>query len=619
MNGISDKVLGRFYADLTEEGLYTLSEGSKNIISKLENPVTVKFYYSKTEGDNLPIVKLYGARVADLLREYSRASSGKVIVEIIDPKPDSEDEEWAEKYGINAMNLPTGQKLFLGLVAISGEGEEAVIPVFDVRRQEYLEYDLTKLIYSLDSTTQPVVGIMSSLEVTGEKPQAMDMMMGGRQKQGKPWILISQMSKLFDVKKLPLEIESIPSEVNILFVIHPRGFSEKALYAIDQFVMRGGNIVIAEDPFAMIDAPEADPSNPMANFTYDRSSNLNFLTEKWGFKLVEQKVVTDRYLATAVNTPQGVAENFIAWISILGGTARNSDSPLIADDVVTNNLENIMFAWAGAFETNENLPKDASLGKLLQTTKDASLMEEKHIRFSAENPGALLEKHTPGGKQLELSLKITGSFESNFDKAPEGVSKEVAEKFQNKTQKPATIIAFSDVDFLADDYSAVSQNLFGTDIVNFLNDNQSLALNSLDNLSGNAELIALRSRGRFTRPFTKVQRIEAEAQDKYKDVEKKFLAALDQANSRLSKLQSGAKGDGKSGVMNDALLSEIQSLREEKRTVQRQLREVRLALRQDKEALGTRLFIFNTFFVPSLLLLIYVWGSVFGKKKRSRV
>ena len=262
-NGISDKILSRFYVDLTQEGLYTLSDGSRKIISKLTNPVTLKFYYSKSEGDNLPIVKLYGSRVADLLREYERVSNGKVEIEIVDPKADSEDEEWAEKYGINAMSLPTGQKLFLGLVAISGEGEEAVIPVFDVRRQEYLEYDITKLIYSLDTKQQPIMGILSPLDLMGEK-QPPPQMMGQRPQGQKPWILVSQLKKLFDVKQLPLELEVIPAEINLLFVVHPRGFSQKLQYAIDQFVMKGGNLVIAEDPFAMADAPAADPSNPMA-------------------------------------------------------------------------------------------------------------------------------------------------------------------------------------------------------------------------------------------------------------------------------------------------------------------------------------------------------------------
>ena len=305
VNGISDKVLSRFYADLTQEGLYTLSDGSRNLIAKLGNPVTLKFYYSKSEGDHFPIVKLYGSRVADLIKEYERVSKGKVTSEIIDPKPDSEDEEWAEKYGISPLSLPSGEKLFLGLVAISGEGEEAVIPAFDVRRQEYLEYDITKLVYSLDNKARPVVGVLSPLDLSGEKTQAPPNMFGQPPKKSKPWILYSQLSKLFEMKNLPLELEVVPEEVNLLFIVHPRGFSEKLHYAIDQFVMRGGNVVLAEDPFAMADVPPPDPSNPMVNFTYDRSSNLNNLTEKWGFKLAEQKVVTDRYLATSVATQPG--------------------------------------------------------------------------------------------------------------------------------------------------------------------------------------------------------------------------------------------------------------------------------------------------------------------------
>lgn len=611
VNGISDSLLSRFYADLTDEGLYTLSNGSKSLVSKLENPVTLKFYYSKTEGDNLPLVKLYGARVADLLREYERVSNGVVRVEIVDPKPDSEDEEWAEKYGINPMSLPTGQKLFMGLVAINGEGQESSIPVFDVRRQEYLEYDITKLIYSLDAKQQPTVGILSPLEIAGDAAGAPPMF-GQQQQQKKAWILLSQLRKLFDVKLLPLELEAIPEEVKVLFIVHPRGFSQKLQYAIDQYVMRGGNVVLAVDPFAMVDTPPQDPSNPMANFTYDRSSHLNDITAKWGFKLADQKVLTDRYLATPVNTNKGRPENFIAWLSILGNS-NNKGEALVADDVVTNNLENVMFAWAGALQKVDAVVDQKKESILIRTTPDAMLMEEKNIRFSAENPGVLMDKHVPGGNQEILSLKISGIFQSNFDKAPEGV---VNQNHLSKSINPATILAFSDVDFMADDYSAMSQNLFGTELVSFLNDNQTLALNALDNLTGNADLIALRSRGRFTRPFSRVQMIEAEAQDKYKDVEKSFQAALDRANERLSKLQGGLGADGKKAVMNDALLQEIQKLREEKRTAQRELREVRLALRQDKEFLGTVLFVFNTFFVPVVLV---IWYVLRGMRKKTAV
>ena len=278
----------------------------------------------------------------------------------------------------------------------------------------------------------------------------------------------------------------------------------------------------------------------------------------------------------------------------------------MGDDVTTNNLENIMYAWGGAFENTDKSKEGISELTLLQTTEDAMLMNEKDIRFSAEDPKALLGKHVPGGKQLPLAIKVSGSFESNFPAAPNGSSEDVIAKGHlSKSVKPGTIIAFSDVDFMADDYSAVSQNLFGTDIVNFLNDNQTLAINSLDNLTGNADLIALRSRGRFTRPFSKVQRIEADAQDKYKDVEKEFQAVVDQANERLSKIQSGVKSEGKSAFMNQALLTEIQKIRDERRDAQRDLRKVRLALRQDKEFLGSVLFVANTFLVPVFLIVLY--------------
>ncbi|HMO16949.1 MAG TPA: Gldg family protein [Oligoflexia bacterium] len=618
INGISDRVFNRFHIDLTEEGLYTLSQGSKDILAGLSVPVNLKLYYSKTEGDKFPIIKLYGARIADLLKEYARKSGGKITLEVFDPRPDSEDEEWAEKYGVTPMDLPTGERVFLGLVAISSLGTEDVIPVFNLGRQEFLEYDITKMLYSLSSGAQPVIGILSPLNVTGQ-PSGVQFPPQQLKGDEKPWIFVSQLSKLAEVRRLPMEVQKIPDEVTTLFVIHPRGMSELTRYAVDQFVMKGGNVFIAVDPFCMSDSPPSDPSNPMANFTVDRSSELNDLMSPWGISLRQGKVVGDIRLATLVATQRDRQENFIAWLSLQRSSTGDSADLIDSQDVITNGMSSVMLPWSGALE----LSKVDSINQtvLFQTSKDAMLFEEKDIRFMAEDPKALLKKYNPGTDKLPLAVKLTGIFPSSFEKRPGSEEAPVSSDGGHvpRSVKPATVVVIADVDFMADSYSAMSQRIFGTEIVSFLNDNINLVSNIAENLSGDNSLISLRSRGRFTRPFLKVQQIEAEAQRRYQNQEQEFQAALNRANQRLSELQSGLKNSGMSGessqtVLNQALLDQIDALREEKRDLQQRLREVRRTLREDKEGLGNILFLFNTFFVP--VLLIFGAGLYSIKKKK---
>lgn len=612
LNGISDGLFSRFYADLTEEGLYTLSDGSRAIIKKLSLPVQLKFYYSKTEGDKFPIVKMYGARVSDLLKEYERKSDGKISVQVYDPRPDSEEEEWADKYGITPLELPTGDKVYLGMVGIGGDGMEEIIPAFNLSRQEFLEYDVTKLIDNLNTGKKPVVGIISplSIEGSGKKPSFPP---NPQQNQaGKPWILANQLSKLVDVRYLKFDAEFIPKEVTSLMIIHPRGLSEKSRFAVDQFVMRGGNIFIAVDPLCMTDSPPPDPANPMSALTADKSSNMNELLTPWGVTLEDKKVVTDIRLGTPVSLERGMRpESFIAWLTL--SPRASSDEQIVNDkDVLTSSLENVMLAWAGAFDLS---PVDGITQEvLLRTTKDSMLLSEMEIKFSAEDPKALLKKFKSGGKSLPLAVKLTGKFKSTFKAKPEGL--EADTEYLAESTSPSSVLVFSDVDFLADPYSAVSQNFFGTEIVSLLNDNLVLASNIAENLSGSNELIQLRSRGKFTRPFSKVQEIEAGAQERYQAEEASFQNAVNDANKRLSELQAGNISEGKKTVMDSALLKEIHKLREDKRTAQKRLRDVRRALREDKESLGTTLFLINTFLVPFLIIGFAVFRSTKAKKRK---
>ena len=325
LNGLSETVLSRFYLDLTQENLYTLSEGSRNIVDKLQSPIAVRAYISKTDSTKYPAIKLYGDRVVSLLREYERRSRGKIKLEIYDPRPDTDEESWAQKYGITPLAMPSGEKLFFGLAAVNARGEEEVIPVFSLSRQEFLEYDVTKALYSLSLESKPQVGLVSSLKIQGSGQPQMQMM-GQRMPNSEPWVLYNQMSQFAEMKTLGPGFDTIDPAIKALFVIHPKGLAPQSLYAIDQFVMRGGNLFVAIDPFANADQPDPmSGMDPSAAMMMDRSSNLKELLPGWGIELVEGKVVGDPALSTKVNTGRGgEPEDFLFWMTLDGRVDRGA-------------------------------------------------------------------------------------------------------------------------------------------------------------------------------------------------------------------------------------------------------------------------------------------------------
>ena len=609
VNSIGGNLLGRFYVDLTEDGLYTLSAGTKNILRSLENPVTLRLYLSKTEGAKYPVIKLYGDRVTELLREYERASGGKIALEIYDPRPDSEEETWAGKYGITPLSMPSGEQLFFGLSAVNARGEEETIPVFNLSRQEFLEYDLTRVLYSLSRESKPLVGVISTLPIKGS--QAVPQMIPGREPQGTdPWVFYSQIQNFAEVRMLQTPLADIPKEVKLLLLIHPKGLEPQTLYAIDQFVMRGGNLFVAIDPYCNADQPAADPQNPMAGMFADRSSNLKELLGGWGVELADQKVIGDMSLSTQVLTGSGGApEDFLLWLT-LTKESRGAVQPINQANVLTSQLDNIMFPWAGALTVK--VPQGATAETLFQTSPGAKLFAKEDYQFGGGSPAELINKYTPGNEVQVLGVTLSGKLKSNFTERPKLSGPALAE-FPHLADATggAHVLVVADVDFLTDAASADVQRFLGTKLVSLRNDNLVFAGNVVENLLGSSDLISLRSRGKFTRPFTRVQAIEQNAQRLWRMEEVTLMARLNAANERLSQLQSSASGGEEGGkgeqVYTKALLDELKKFRDERAVAQERLREVRRNLRQDKERLGSRLFAIDTFLVPILL----IFGSVF--------
>lgn len=605
VNGISDLLFGRFYVDLTEERLYSLSDGTKNILKGLDKGIAVKVYMSSTDGGKYPAVKIYGDRVISLLREYERASKGKLTLEIYDPRPDTDEESWAQKYGITPLDMPGGEKVFFGLAAVNSLGEEEVLPVFSLTRQEVLEHDITRLIYSLSQKTKPVIGVMSALKIKGSEQQNMPQFGAPPPAGAEPWILVNQLSKFAELRFIDPSVTSIDSAIKLLMVIHPKNLSEATLYAIDQFALSGGNLFVAVDPYCNIDRPE-NPENPQAAMMADRSSDLNRLLKTWGVELAEGKVVGDMNLATRVNTGAGQVADFVLWLSLRKGQQSEGEGKLInEEDLVSSQLDNLLFAWAGTLKLQHVEGVNSQV--LVQTTPQAMLFEPEDYKFGGGQPEQLLSKYVKGDSPQVLAVRLSGKLKSSFSNKPEAVSS--TQPHLADGAGVSHVVVVSDVDFLGDDVSAVSQNFLGARMVSLLNQNLVLAGNLAENLIGSSDLISLRSRGQFTRPFLKVQEIERQAEAKWRDQRVVLEAELNNANQRLNQLQSGNEKSG-GQIFNQALLDEIKQFREKRARAQEQLRDLRRELRQDKERLGQWLFVINTFLVPLLLVLgVLFWHN----------
>ena len=585
--------------DMTAENLYTLSKGSKAVLGQLTEDVTLKYYVSSSSAEMPMALKTYAQQVGNLLKEYERAGGGRLVVEEYDPKPDSDAEEWAQRYGVEPQTggNPFGQGIYFGVVAVCGDREET-LGVLSPRTESTLEYDLTRLVTRVAWPERPVVGVMTSLpDVLGGQMNPMMMQMGQRPPQG--WAAFSELAKDYDVRTVEPDSDKIDDDIKTLVVVHPKNLSDKALYAIDQFVLRGGKLVACVDPFSIKDMQSSrSQQNPMmGQMGGDGPSTLGKLFDAWGVKFEEGKISCDLEAATKLNNGQGGVESNPAFLSL--GTANMDKGDLIVSD-----LTNVMFPFAGAF-TFEKKDMDISFEPVITTSKDNSCSTDK----MAMQYGGMKDM-VPDGKERILAARLSGTFKTAFPKGPDGtndVSKALAEGKGN-------VLLFADSDFLADDFCVrMMRTPFGS-IPQLINENLTLFSNAMEQFAGREELIGVRSRGASDRPFTVVNELEAEATKKWQAREAAFQEELQQTQQRLSALQKEKKG-GERFILSKEQQDEIVKLRKSQAETRKQLKNVRKELTADIDSLGLRLKIINIALVPVLVVL---FGLLRGYLRRKR-
>ena len=598
--------------DLTEERLYTISDGSRKILESLQEPVRINFYYSRNNAELPPNFKTYAQRVQELLEEYAAISNGQLILEISDPKPDTEEEEWAQKYGIKSITLPSGNSVYFGAV-VSMLDQEMLLPYFDQRRQEFLEYDITQAIQKVSSTSTSKVGLLSAINLQGGR----SMIPG--QPPAQKWVFQSELEKSVAVENLPLSTEEIPDDISLLIVLHPRGFSPRLQYALDQYVLRGGRLVVLLDPNA-----RADMTSPENQFGQQPqlASDLPELLKSWGVDYDSTKVVGDRLQATQVNTGQGVM-SFPMWMTF-------RTQSLDQEHPITAQLENLLFVEAGSFK--KAAESKTEFTALISLSEQSGLIDAFQLRFS---PPDQLSREMKVDDSAKAVMAITaGNFSSAFPNGQPAKEKKDAQAqaaadeseaatplkhtHLNESTERNSILLFSDVDFLSDQFSVQKLNFLGQSIIQPTNDNLNLMLNAAEHLSGNEALMSIRSRGRFSRPFTRLLDMQKQAQLLHQTEEKQLLSQLEEVQQRLNSLLDSAGNKGQQEViLPPEVQEEIQQFREEERQARRKLRDVRKILRQDIERLGQVLLLLNMLLVPLIVGIIGVF--VYRTRQRRKI
>ena len=582
--------------DLTENRLYTLTEGTKSILGKIDEPINLAFYYSDHLTRELPQLRTYAEHVRELLEEMAAHAGGNLRLTVIDPQPFSEDEDRATAMGLQAVPVgASGDNLFFGLSGTNAIGNEAAIPFFQPDKEAFLEYDVAKLVSSLAQDERPVVGVMSTLPLgPGFDPSA------GRPTPG--WIIDSEMLNLFEVRRIQTDTKDIPEDVKALVVVHPRHLSSDTLYAIDQFVMRGGHLLAFVDPNAeaQVAGTSADPTQAALE---DKSSDLPELFAAWGVVYDSTRVVLDAQRALEIQLQQGAPP---VRNPVVIGLSQGDANP---DDVVTAQLGTINLSSVGSFA----LADDATvvLEPLLQSSASASMIDAERLRYTLD-PNELYADFSPTGERYAVAVRLTGSLASAFPDREGDAHLAVS-------REPANIVLVGDTDILTDRLWAQTQQFLGQRIVNAFASNGDFVINAVDNLIGSADLIAVRTRAGSSRPFTTVQALRVDADARFRAKERELQARLQATESKLSELQQ-AQPSGNALSLNAEQQAELLRFQDEKLRIRKDLREVRRQLDEDIRTLGGKLKFINIAGMPLLLTfsaLMYV-GYRSRQRRRGR-
>jgi ABC-type uncharacterized transport system involved in gliding motility auxiliary subunit len=587
--------------DLTQNKLYTLSKGTQQVLRDLKEPVNLYFYFSRDAvAKQSPLMMPYAARVREFLEEVSARAGGKIHLQVIDPQPFSDDEDRAAEFGLQSLH-PGGEALYFGLAGTNSTDGRSAIPTFTADREEFLEYDVAKLVQELGTPKKPVIGLLSSIGVQGQfNPQTGQM--------GEPWPIYTQLQQLFAVRNLTADLDHIDKDVDVLMLIHPKQLAPKTLYAIDQFVMRGGRMLLLVDPNAGADLTGQDPRNPLAGAMANHSSDLQPLLATWGIDYDATKVIGDLGRGLEVRSNTSAAP--VRHIGILG--LRHAD--MDAKDVVTASLETINLATVGSLAARPGAK--TTFEPLLLSSANAEPLPAQ--RFNALiDPAVLRDGFKSTGERYTIAARITGPVDSAYPNGPPGDQKPASGPpvaHLAKSTTPANIVVIADTDLLMDYLWVQTRELLGQRIAQAFANNGDLIANILDNLSGSSALISVRGRASFSRPFERIEALKRQADDRLRAKALELQSELQQTEGKLTELQA-KRNDQSSLMLSPEQEAELKRFTAEKARVRKELRETERGLDVDINRLGSRLKVINIAIAP---LLVAVAGVVILSLRRRR-
>ena len=628
-------ILPSLRIDLTEDRLYSLSDGTRNILSNLSQPIELIFFYSDSATEDVPQLRAYGNRVQELLREIVIASEGNLRLSVIDPDPFSEEEDLATQYGVRAVPVTQGgEGVYFGLVAAQdGDGvPEALrvtetMPLIRPDQEEFLEYEFMKVITQVSNPDRTIIGLVTQLDIDG----GFDPMTGQGTQQ---WMIMDLIRQLYEVRRVDITSDFIEEDIDILMIVHPQGLSDRFLYAVDQHILRGGDALVFLDP----NADSMVGRSPQGNLIpAGMSSELPGLLEAWGVEFDNSKVLTDNVLALRVMMGQG--QRPVPHLGMLGVQSEF----LTQDDIITNRLETINLSSAGAIK--QSAEGGISFEPLIVSSSDAMLMDRSFVE-SVTDPTVLFDEFQSEDRSFVIAARISGVIETAFPNGQPAIEEteeendtgeeereaseisitdtnnasEVVEEIElehlDTSLEPVNIVIFADSDILSDRLWVQVTQFFGQRIPQPFANNGDLIINAMDNLSGGADLSSIRSRGRYSRPFIKVLSLQREADDRLREEEGELSARVAETEASLADLNTDEEGNPV-GEITPEIQAEIDRFNAELIETRRRLREVRFQLTEDIEQLGSNLKAANTALVP-ILLTLFFFGSYYRRSRRSR-
>lgn len=603
--------LVNFRVDLTDNRIYTLSDASKKILTDLDEPITIRFYFSRSN-NHMPVpLKNFATQVEDLLTEYQQAGRGNIHIEKLDPEPFSDAEDSAIMDGVASQQLNTGDKIFLG-ISISCGKKTVAIPFISPSTENLLEYKITSAITEVFRIQKPSIGIMSALPVTGGPP-TQEMIKMGIFQMTQPWLLISELKKNFDVINVPITAENIGDNIDLLLIIHPAGISDRTQFAIDQFILNGGNVVAFLDPLSFYAATMEKTGRGEKG---KNSSTLDKLLKAWNLEFSTDTTVADAVFARKIRTKMQEL-NYLTVLDI-------SKEGIAQNDVVTSQLNALTMVFAGSFSGTppENLKKDVLLHSTADSCKLSALM--------ANNPQLCFRNFKADEKVYDVAIRLSGKFKTAFPEGLNGAKDKIAEKNENKEAddskdekflKEATrnsaVILIADSDIIYDEICVQIQQIFNQKVMIPINDNLNFAQNIADSMCGDSNLIGIRCRPVVHRPFEHVKKMQADAENEYKEKILELEKQLRETQDKLNNLQKKRTDADRTKVLSAEQQEEMKKFKTQQVVIRKELKDVQKQFRKKIDALENKLKWFNIALMPALIVLFGIAVAIFRKKRNS--